>query len=146
MKETQNYPYFVQLYGDAIWISASYTDTLTIDRAILAAAQESFSKVRDGMFQDRFVELKERGLIEAAEVIANVFGGGTEAVHEARMIQQLQSQLGTENAYTIIQDLSDLGYLWPLETSSSYEPGISSLMTYVDKETTIFKDQVSQSS
>ena len=132
--ETQNYPYFVQLYGSAIWESGENMGVTRVDNELIADAREAFIHERDTMYQDRFQELVALGLIDAAEVVAGLFEGTSEPVDGSILVGALENSLECTNGEEVVGDLAELGYLWPREKTDSYEAGIASLMSYVSKE------------
>ena len=149
-KDTQNYPYFVQLWGKALCDALvenkeGYTITSdVVDQANLAVKFE-----RDDYYQGRYKELKKQKLVLAAEAVGRVFET-KDVAHEETLLKALCHTLDSEESVCEeqLEELFDLGYVWQSGSDNFYEPGIPSLMTYVQEQArikeTISKDGVSR--
>lgn len=132
--ESQCYPFFLQLWGAALWRQLQANDASTLTPAHVAAARPEFDRRRVAYYETRFRELETRGLVAAAAAIAETFAGQAElsdptlrtivatALPEASDASGLQAALDA---------LADLGYVWRSPTARDWTPGIPSLMDYL---------------
>ena len=125
VRESQGYPYFVQLLGEEVWKEIEGEGTVRC--ATVSAAQARFERRRDMYYGIRYGELKERGVLEAARAVAEAFAGraklGEDELEEA-MVE-------TSGAAARERTLEELGYIWRPAYQPRWEPGIPSLMDYV---------------
>lgn len=133
LDETQNYPYFVQLYGRLFWDNLADTDSTRIDQDVIMAVREQFMDERDTMYQGRFREIQKADLVDAAEVIADMFMHQESVLHSNDMESALRERLNIVDARDTISALQGLGYVWQTASVELYEPGIPSLMSYILK-------------
>ena len=131
LSETQNYPYFVQLYGEIFWDLLSESESKQIDGSIVPVAREKFIIERDNMYRGRYRELQKENLIDAAVVVAEMYRPSNENVHREDLVDQVHADLKLENSWEVIESLYEIGYIWPSQEIDLYEPGIPSLMSYV---------------
>ena len=130
---SQRYPYFVQLWGEALW-DRRLAGATRLSAADVAAAQPGVAARITDYYQDRFRELESRGLLPAAAAAARPFrtadttsGGALDAALAATGADQARRLAERE-------ELNLLGYLWspPGQLPPvAWVPGIPSLMTYV---------------
>lgn len=135
VRASQNYPYFIQLLGQAVWLQTAGAGSDRVTARILRAALRAFGAERDNYYLDRFNELIELRLVGAARVAARAFRERGPLTHE-----EVRAALGAEGGeefqdadarYAAVRHLEQLGFLWQPKPRPFYEPGIPSLMDYV---------------
>ena len=131
----QGYPYFVQLWGDALWERHLVSDSgrLTVDDVDRVRAGVA-ARVTD-YYQDRYRELERRKLLSAAVATAPLFLTGAGAASD-REIEKALAATGVDAGAGLAarEELNRLGYIW--EPPGQVPPvmwraGIPSLMTHV---------------
>ena len=149
-KDTQEYPYFIQLWGKAlcdVLVKNKNSHTITTDMVDSAALIVKLK--RDRYYLNRYKELKKQKLVLAAEAVGRVFET-KDVAHEETLLKALCHTLDSEEPVCEeqLEELFDLGYVWQSGSDNFYEPGIPSLMTYVQEQArikeTISKDGVSR--
>ena len=113
VEHSQCYPYFIQVWGRALWQQrlASGATRLTASHAD-AARPDVMARVTD-YYQDRYRELEARGLLPAAVAVAPLFeiGGATASDHD---LDAAFAATGDDAAGRLAarEELNRLGYLW----------------------------------
>ena len=134
--ESQGYPYFLQLWGDALWHAAKDTPTTRIDDAVLAVAKPAFDLKRTTYYEDRRDELKRQGLLEMAARIAPAFHETptlSDRELDAAIAAALPPGTSSREVFGYQRSLADVGYVWKAPGAGSvWQPGIPSLMDYVE--------------
>ena len=135
--ESYGYPFFIQLWGEAVWnsIRASSTEPPTeVTIADVQEAQRDFNRRRDLYYADRLQELEDRDLLPVARAVARAFRDrermDTESVEEV-VREALAGRSGREAVGAARQALRHLGFIWREGGSRDWEPGIPSLMDYI---------------
>ena len=138
VRESYGYPYFVQLWGEAVWrqaAAATAPDTgRRVTRAAVGAAQAAFDRMRDGYYLDRYEELEKLRLLAAARAVADAFKAQSlldDMQLETAVLQGLGTACGADRMAAAKETLRHLGYVWRPEARPMWEPGIPSLMDYV---------------
>ena len=135
VEHSQRYPYFIQLWGAALWRRrlASGATRLTAAHAD-AARPDVMARVTD-YYQDRYRELETRGLLPAAVAAAPLFeiGGATASDHD---LDAALAATGDDAAGRLAarEELNRLGYVWSPPGQLPpivWTAGIPSLTTYV---------------
>ena len=138
---SQRYPYFIQLWGDAVWklCAASSMDSITAD-VVAAAAPGVVASIAD-YYQSRYRELRAEGLLEAAAAVAPLFSARVDAAASEQELETALAAAGIDDAdrrFRTLCGLNRLGYVWcppgqvpPLV----WRAGIPSLMTYILEQT-----------
>ena len=142
-RESQRYPFFVQLLGDAVWRRAvsDSPDRREVTHAALDAGRADFETARGEFYAHRFEELAARRLLPVGRKIA-------EAFHNRRILNrtELEDAIGAGFADTAasadqvgraLEALRDLGYVWRVEARPEWEPGIPSLLDYIREHAAI---------
>ena len=138
VRESQGYPYFVQLWGEAMWqqVRGSGEMRRRIVRADTARAQTSFDRSKNGYYLERYDELVDRDLLPVARTVADAFAQrnllNDEQLHAA-IAQGLGDERRTVDVAAARAALSHLGYVWRPETEPMWEAGIPNLMSYVQR-------------
>ena len=137
---SQGYPYFVQLWGAALWEAVRETGTAVVDEAIVAAAAPAVAQSQSAYYQDRYQELEREDLVRVAATVAEAFAG-QDSLRRKPLNDAIASTLpegrdGNAEVLQVRDRLSDLGYVWnPPGDDDVWQPGIPSLMDYVKAQT-----------
>ena len=130
LENSQRYPYFLQLFGAALWDAVAATGRTEIDTGVVAQASTVFDRRRETYYHHRRNELERAGLLATAASVANVFAG------RATIAQpEVDAAIAASPAEVIRirDDLAAVGYIWnPPGHGDEWRPGIPSLMTYID--------------
>jgi len=142
VQESHGYPYFVQLWGEAIWRQAAGGDApeavRRVTHAAVSACQAGFDRERDQYYLDRYEELEKRRLLPVARAVADAFDGRPrldDPALDAALRQGLRAGPDAERVAAVRDTLRDLGYVWRPKAIPLWEPGIPSLMDYVREYT-----------
>ena len=135
VEHSQRYPYFIQLWGEALWkrrLTGGVT-RLTASQAS-AARRDVIAQVTD-YYQDRYRELEAGGLLPAAGAAAALYGAGVTTATDHDLDAALAAT-GDDIAGRLAarEELNRLGYLWSPPGQLPpvvWVAGIPSLMTYV---------------
>ncbi len=73
VEESQRYPYFLQLWGSALWSAARTARRTRIDHALVAQAAVDFGAQRSAYYEDRREELEREELLPLAASVARLF-------------------------------------------------------------------------
>ena len=135
LAHSQRYPYFIQLWGDALWQRHLATGAKVLTTADAAAIQPQVTSVVAEYYQDRHGELDAEGLAPAARAIADAFQSGPTATDHD--IDDALAGAGVEklsDRVAVRETLNRLGYIWcppGQQPPIVWSPGIPSLMGYV---------------
>ena len=133
----QCYPYFVQLWGDALWKQHLANGVDRLGAAQVAAAMPQVAAEVTNYYQARYAELEAAGLVTAAAAVAPLFqgspneGASNQAIDEALAAAGIDAE---EERYQAREALNDLGYIWRPPNQLPpvvWRAGIPSLMTHV---------------
>lgn len=139
VRESQGYPYFVQLLGRAVWREAVRRPEgrRTVTTEALAAAHPEFERTKREYYVHRVEELRKRRLFRVGLAVADAFAG-REVLDVAQFEGAIAGGLGkgadADAADRAAEVLGDLGYVWRVEGRLAWEPGIPSLMDYVREQ------------
>lgn len=138
VQESHGYPFFLQLWGRALWNKAETAGSaIGIDN--VNRARPEFEESRDLLYGLRYRELREQQLVTPAAALAAAFGT-REELSESEVGGALKAALVGENLPSSPDDITDLlnrlhnlGYIWSPggNLSNRYFSGIPSLMTFV---------------
>ena len=137
VEHSQRYPYFVQLWGHALWRRHVTTGAARLTAAHAAAAGREVSVRVADYYQTRYRELEADGLLAAAVAVARAFRGGADAEATDRDVDRALAETGAGDARARLilrEGLNRLGYIWcpPGQTPPmTWRAGIPSLTTYV---------------
>ena len=136
VEDSQRYPYFIQLWGEALWDQRLGTGaTRLTDAHADAARPEVAARVTD-YYQDRYRELEARGLLAAAVATGPLFQAGAAATASDHDIDAALATTGADAAGRLAarDELNRLGYIWSPPGQLPpvvWVAGIPSLMTHV---------------
>ena len=135
VRESHGYPYFLQLWGAAVWnrVSGGGSDRQEITVEDAEACRSTFEFEKNQYYLRRHDELDELGLLSAARSVAEVFRERS-AVRHGEVLAAVSRAPGFEDPAKAAQarrSLIHLGFLWRAGAMPEWEPGIPSLMDYI---------------
>ena len=137
VRESEGYPYFLQLWGAAVWNrDAAGPDARPqpITIADSAACQSLFESEKNDYYRDRHRELKKARLLRPARAVAEVFAVQARA-NDFDLEAAIQRGLGPDADDDAVQAAAEqfdhLGFVWQSGVTPDWEPGIPSLMDYI---------------
>lgn len=134
--ESQLYPYFIQLWGQALWSEAGSKGVKRIDPALVKAVRPAFAERRDTYYEGRRQELHQRGLDAAAARVAAAYLGKAALPEPELEAAIVGGGAETGDAAVALKRMQDLGYVWNRPgQAANWVPGIPSLMDYVRENT-----------
>ncbi len=140
VEHTHCYPFFLQIWGDCLARKLAQTGGAELSLDMLREVEEEVINERDLMYQTRFDEIEEMELLSVARSVADVFiQSGQTVVHGSALKEAIERGMaGDDESITQarirenLNQLFQLGYVWQVE-GADYEPGIPSLMSYIQK-------------
>ena len=132
VEESQCYPYFIQVWGEALCRAMVDNKVFHIDGSVVKAARGRFEQQCTRYYGDRYREFENHDLVTVAEAVAAAYQSQY-TLRRSDLSKRLVANgvVDTQEADTALNILSDLGYLWSPTGGSVYEPGIPSLMNHV---------------
>ena len=134
VESSQHYPYFLQLWGAALWNEVRDTGADVVDSALVDRVRPAVERRTTAYYQNRYGELNRRPLLSAARAVAEAFAGKetlTESEFTRVIADSLPANTDPERLDALDADLRALGYVWIPPGSTVMEAGIPSLMDFV---------------
>lgn len=140
LAESHGYPYFLQLWGEAVWRRAAATspEGKRVTTAVVETARADFEAEQGIYYRERYDELKKADRLPAARAVADAFEGQdllADADLEAALGRGLGEESPRDEVRRVEELLYDLGYIWRPGPRPRWEPGIPSLMEYLRQNT-----------
>ena len=138
--QSQCYPYFIQLWGDALWQRHLASGAPAIAREDADAVQPTVAARVANYHQRRFAELESEGLVPVAAAVARLFVDRDALSASNQDVDAALAASGIDDAserYAKREALNRLGYIWrpPYQQAPfRWHAGIPSLMTHVLRE------------
>ena len=142
--QTHCYPFFIQVWGDCLARSLDQTRDTEIALETVKGVEAAVIDECDAMYDIRFSEIKRMRLLPIAESVADAFSECSESIlHGSELDKAIERGLAGDAPITrkwgmeeALDQLSQLGYVWRIRVPRgyAYEPGIPSLMTYVNNQ------------
>ena len=133
---TDNYPYFVQLVGEAVWEALLSEEKRQVDVALFDQAQEELNGDLRRFFSLLYDEMDAKSLtayaLQAAEAITQQQGAAVGVKDVEIVLQQENSGLSATDARSIVDRLRWFGFIWRGE-EDRLEISIPSLLTYLQE-------------
>ena len=133
-RESQRYPYFVQVLGGAVWEqTAALPAGRRVTAEIVDRARPGFDRTKGRYYRQRLDELSKRRFSRVALSVAIAFRGRsvlTDPQLDAAVEAGIGGTVSAEAADAAIEALGDLGFIWRVDDRMEWEPGIPSLMEY----------------
>ena len=134
VRESQGYPYFIQLWGAALWAAARSQGAHRITNSLVNAAAAEFGRQRVAYYEDRREELERQGLLRVAAHLAGTFSKPA-PLSSIDLNAAIGEALATASIPQVLDRrdrLSALDYVWkPPDEGDAWLPGIPRLMDYV---------------
>ncbi len=137
VRHSQRYPYFLQLWGDALWRRRWATGATRLTAEDAAAAKPGVAAQVANYYDGRFAELEARGLVPAATTVASVFEDDFDRAASHREIDAALAAAGIDgerDRFNAREALHRLGYIWRVPGQLppvAWTAGIPSLMGHV---------------
>lgn len=137
VRHSQGYPYFIQLWGDALWRRCSANGATRLTHADANAVVAEVAVRATNYYDSRFAELEARGLLPAAKTVAAVFQGSFDRSASSGEIDAALTAAGIDNErdrFDAREALHGLGYIWRAPGQlppMAWTAGIPSLMAHV---------------
>ncbi len=148
---THGYPYFIQIWGNYIAnrLAINASQKVTIDT--IRDVEEKAMKKCKTIYQDRYDELQEMKLrtpaIRIGQALRETNRKYLPAIEIEELVGTALQEQGISPTHELvlenIRKLSHIGYIWEISVPSKakgeepllcYEPGIPSLMNYVERQ------------
>ena len=135
VEDSQHYPYFIQLWGAALWDLAKQKDLQKLTSQDIAEVETKIENRRANFYEERRKTLDDLGLLPAAIVIAMLFQD-TETTTWDRLKEIVADNLpvdspATQSVNEHLQTFIRHEFIWNPPDTILYEAGIPSLMRYV---------------
>ena len=137
VEDSQRYPYFVQLWGEALWKRHLATGATRLTSAHADEARPDVAARVTDYYEDRYVELDQTGWLAVAERVAARFGSTPTLTYrelKSTVAEGIAADAAPEQAKAALAALQRLGFVWQPPGQLPpvrHEPGIPSLMAYV---------------
>ena len=134
VEDSQRYPYFIQVWGRALWQQRPATGAIRLTVAHVDAARADVAARVTDYYQDRYRELESADLLGTAAAAAQLFREAATASDQA--IDSALATTGADSATRLAarEELNQLGYIW--SPPGQLPPvvwlaGVPSLMTHI---------------
>ena len=136
VEDSQRYPYFIQLWGDALWERRLATGAARLTAVHVADARRGVETWMTNYYQRRYREIEAGGLLPAAVALAPVFQAGADTVVSDHEVDMALAATGADAAARLAarEALHRLGYVWcppGQRPPVAWSAGIPSLMAHV---------------
>ena len=132
LRETQNYPYFIQLWGSSLWNVLARKGVTHVGYEEVKEARNTFDQLRTELYFNRIKELESEGmLVPVAEIALRIGEDGKPS--RSDFIAITQKMAYTRDQWEAEEKLLHTGFIWQ-EGIGNWQFGIPSLATYVRKE------------
>ena len=140
VRESHGYPFFLQIWGAAVWSRITADPSVTRERitvADTAACQSVFESEKNDYYKDRYNELKKIRLLHAARAVAETFET-RERIGDSELDAAVRCGLGPDADDDAVEAAAEqfdhLGFVWQAGATLDWEPGIPSLMDFIRQE------------
>ena len=135
VEDSQHYPYFIQLWGAALWDLAKQKDLQKLTAQEITEAETKVENRRLNFYEKRRKTLSDLGLLPAAVAIAALFQDAETTTMDT-LIDVIADNLPvdshtTQSVNEHLQTLIRHEFIWNPPDSILFEAGIPSLMKYV---------------
>ena len=135
VEQSHGYPFFLQLWGDAVWQQVSERDDgHGVTEGVVEAAEKDFEFRKDSYYRQRYNELRKVGLLTVARAVAEAFVEETlldDLALEAAVKRGAGPAASPEDLAEAENALFRFGYIWQPAAETRWEPGIPSLMDFI---------------
>ena len=127
-----DYPYFLQLYGEAAWNAMRESDARGILPEHAETAIRTTSTPRREYYRERFEEFRRENILPLARDVALAFREADGRMTEAKLSGLLARHAGDPSE--ILSSMNAKGFVWR-DGSDYWTPGVPSLMDYMIEQT-----------
>ena len=137
VEDSQRYPYFVQLWGEALWQRCLAIGAIRLTADHAGAARPAVAALVTDYYEDRYLELEQSGWLAVAKCVADRLQTMPTLTYEQlkdAVASGLAANADPGQVQTALTALQRLGFVWrpPGQLPPvRYEPGIPSLLAYV---------------
>ena len=138
--DAQRYPYFLQLWGSALWDAAAERAADRLTNVDVEQAMPEIAAVREDFYKSRYnLLLEDEPLLAAAYAVAGAFRGESRLASDEipEIIERCLPDTLTDRAdrkkaaRRLSQELNRIDFVWEPTAVAEVEPGIPSFMAYV---------------
>ena len=140
VRESHGYPFFLQIWGAAVWSRLNADPSVTRERVTIAdtaACQSVFDSEKNDYYKDRYRELKKIRLLRPARAVAEAFET-RECISDSEFDDAVRRGLGPDADDDAVEAAAEqfdhLGFVWQAGATLDWEPGIPSLMDFICRE------------
>ena len=133
-RESEGYPFFVQLWGEAVWSRAAAESAERVTSEDARACQAAFDEQRNTFCRDRCGELEKLRLLRPARAVAEAFESRpvlTDSELEAAIRQGLGESLDHDEVAAAEDRFLHSGLVWNTQPMPVNEPGLPGLLEYI---------------
>ena len=135
VEDSQHYPYFIQLWGAALWGVAKEKELQKLTSREVTAAKTRVESVQLDFYEKRKDKLDDLGLLPTTIAIAKAFQDTETTTRDTLKkviadnlpVDSLTTQPVNEHLRTFVRH----DFIWRSPQMTLYEPGIPSLMTHI---------------
>ena len=138
-RESEGYPFFVQLWGEAVWARAVAESRREIVAEDARACQADFDRQRNDHYRRRCAELEELRLLRTARAVAEAFESRpvlSDSELEAAIRRVSGEAADHDEVAAAEKELHRSGFLWMPGTMPVWEPGLPGLLAHLLREVT----------
>ena len=150
VKDAQCYPYFLQLWGRALWDAAAERDADRLTNVDVEQTMPKIAAARELFYKSRYNLLREdKPLLAAAYAVACAFRGESrlasdeipEIIERCLPDTPADRDARDDKARQLSKELNKIDFVWEPTAAAEVEPGIPSFMTYVQSRVEKSKKQ-----
>ena len=131
-RAADDYPFFLQLYGEAAWNTLQQSDARVLSTGHVEAAIRTIEPRRRQYYRDRYREFRKDGALSLVRDVALAFRDAGGAMTDAQLDAVLDRHDGAPG--TKLSLLYGRGFIWQAG-DDHWTPGIPSLMDYMTEQT-----------
>ncbi len=131
---TDNYPYFIQIAGRAVWKAMIDAKRAEVDKALAQAAEPAMQDMRDIYYQSLYLDLTKAKLLRYANHMVGIVENAKKPPVLQQVCRQLEQAAGidADSSYEICEQMQDLNLLW-VAKDRRVEVAIPSFFSYFKK-------------
>ena len=135
VEDSQHYPYFIQLWGEALWDLAKQKELQKLTSQEIIEVETKIENRRSHFYEQRRATLDELGLLPAAVAVATLLQDVETTTRDR--LKEIIADNSPDDSHAIrsvdehLQTFIRHEFIWNPPDSILYEPGIPSLMKYV---------------
>lgn len=136
---TDNYPYFIQLAGEAVWDVMKAANRSEVDLSLAKEANEVMQDNRDIFYEDVYEDIRDGGLMSCARLVVDLVEGASEPLTPDQVVGMLEERIDKQHVEEkmscaqIFNSLQDFGLVWVTNKRRVYA-AIPSFFTYLKSE------------